>query len=122
MESEQNGASSDLKKVQPLEDAHFNKLPMWEAMLGILIVGGFYAALPSQLLIGPSWILLVIVVILLLPIALSVLFKGDAITLYVNGKQAGTATDSTYTQEGWMALCTEGDTAFQAAQLFPLAS
>jgi eukaryotic-like serine/threonine-protein kinase len=52
--------------------------------------------------------------------ALGVLFKGDAITLYVNGQQVGTGTDSTYTQEGWMALCTEGDTAFRAAQLYPL--
>ncbi len=53
--------------------------------------------------------------------ALGVLFKGEAMTLYVNGQQVGTASDSTYTQEGWMALCTEGSTAFRAAQLYPLA-
>jgi hypothetical protein len=53
--------------------------------------------------------------------ALGVLFKGDSITLYLNGQPLTKASDSTYTKEGWMALCTEGSTAFRAAQLYPLA-
>lgn len=55
------------------EDIHFNKLPMWEAILGILVVGVLYAALPARLLIGPGWILLVIEIVLLLPVAFSLL-------------------------------------------------
>lgn len=55
------------------EDIHFNKLPTWEAILGILVVGVLYAALPAKLLIGPGWILLVIEIVLLLPVAFSLL-------------------------------------------------
>ena len=73
MEPVQGVSPGAVKQIQRFEDVHFNKLPMWEAILGILVVGVLYAALPSKLLIGPSWILLIIEVILLLPIAVTML-------------------------------------------------
>lgn len=51
----------------PLERAS-----VWEAILGILAVGVLYAALPSKLIIGPSWLLLVIEGVLLLPLVVTI--------------------------------------------------
>lgn len=73
MEPGQDISPDDVKKIQQLDDIHFNKLPLWEAILGMLVVGVLYSALPSKLLIGPGWILLVIEVVLLLPIAITLL-------------------------------------------------
>ena len=41
--------------------------PRWPAMLALLAVGGLRLALPSYLSIGPDWILLVLVVVLMIP-------------------------------------------------------
>lgn len=41
--------------------------PRWPAMLALLAVGGLRLALPNQLAIGPSWLLLVVVLALLVP-------------------------------------------------------
>jgi hypothetical protein len=43
----------------------------WEAIFGLLGVGVLYAALPAPLIIGPSWLLLAIETLLLLPIGVS---------------------------------------------------
>jgi serine/threonine-protein kinase len=54
--------------------------------------------------------------------ALGVAFKGSQLTFYVNGQQAGTATDSTFTT-GWTGFCVyQGSSSFRDAQVFPLAS
>ncbi len=45
--------------------------PRWPAWIAILAVGGLYTALPSYLIIGPRWLFLVIVVVLMLPIVIS---------------------------------------------------
>lgn len=45
--------------------------PRWHALIAVLAVGGLYTALPSSLIIGPRWMFLVIVVILLVPTAIS---------------------------------------------------
>ncbi len=45
--------------------------PRWPAWFAILAVGGLYTALPSYLILGPRWLFLVIVVVLLLPIVIS---------------------------------------------------
>jgi hypothetical protein len=42
--------------------------PRWPAVLAVLAVGGLRLALPNALSFGPSWLLLVIVVILEIPI------------------------------------------------------
>jgi serine/threonine protein kinase len=49
--------------------------------------------------------------------AMGVLFNGSAITLYLNGQQIATTTDSTFTQ-GWVGLCTTGTTEFRDAQIY----
>jgi len=41
--------------------------PRWQAILALIAVGGIYTALPSELSVGPRWLLLSIVVILLVP-------------------------------------------------------
>jgi len=41
--------------------------PRWPALVALLAVGGLYYALPSELTVGPDWLVLVIVVILMTP-------------------------------------------------------
>src|ERR1700759_2437877 len=41
--------------------------PRWPAMVALLAAGGLRLALPSYLSIGPDWMLLVVVVILIIP-------------------------------------------------------
>jgi hypothetical protein len=43
----------------------------WPAVLALLAMGGLYLVLPDQLTAGPSWLLLVIVVALLIPAIVS---------------------------------------------------
>jgi hypothetical protein len=45
--------------------------PRWPAWIAILAVGGLYTALPPYLIIGPRWLFLVIVLVLMLPIVIS---------------------------------------------------
>src|SRR5712671_1841576 len=48
-----------------------NTEPRWPAIIALLAVGGIYAALPSFLTVGPRWLLLVAVVVLLIPTVIS---------------------------------------------------
>ena len=41
--------------------------PRWPAMLALLAVGGLRLALPQSLSVGPDWLLIVLVVVLLIP-------------------------------------------------------
>src|SRR5690242_15054853 len=43
----------------------------WAAMIGILAIGVLYAFLPEHLVVGPSWLLLAIEAVLLLPLIVS---------------------------------------------------
>jgi hypothetical protein len=45
--------------------------PRWPAWIAIVAVGGLYTALPSYLILGPRWLFLVIVLVLMLPIVIS---------------------------------------------------
>lgn len=45
--------------------------PRWTAIVGTLVLAVLYLVFPDKLVIGPKWLLLVIEVILLLPLALS---------------------------------------------------
>jgi hypothetical protein len=42
--------------------------PVWPAALAVLAVGGLHLALPDALTIGPPWLLLAIVAVLLIPV------------------------------------------------------
>lgn len=41
--------------------------PRWQAVLALLAVAGIYLALPKELIVGPTWLLPVLVVVLLVP-------------------------------------------------------
>ncbi|MGA7222545.1 MAG: hypothetical protein WA673_03650 [Candidatus Acidiferrales bacterium] len=45
--------------------------PRWPAFVAMAAAGGVYLALPERLSLGPSWLLLVVVFMLLIPIVLS---------------------------------------------------
>jgi uncharacterized membrane protein len=45
--------------------------PRWPAFIAMLAAAGVYLALPEPLSVGPSWLLLVITVLLLIPILIS---------------------------------------------------
>ncbi|HEU5348466.1 MAG TPA: protein kinase [Ktedonobacterales bacterium] len=53
--------------------------------------------------------------------AISVLYKGSQMTLYINGIPLKTVSDATYSS-GWVALCTQGETTFSKVQVYKLAS
>jgi hypothetical protein len=45
--------------------------PVWPALLAVLGVGGLHLALPDSLTIGPPWLLLVVVSVLLVPVVIA---------------------------------------------------
>jgi hypothetical protein len=45
--------------------------PRWPAFVAMLAAGGVYLAMPEPLSVGPSWLLFVIILVLLIPIAVS---------------------------------------------------
>src|SRR5271167_2546411 len=45
--------------------------PRWPAFVAMLAAAGVYLALPEPLSLGPSWLLLVIIVLLLIPILMT---------------------------------------------------
>lgn len=58
---------------EALHRAHMG--PRWAAILGLLAIGALYLLLPDKLIIGPSWLLLLIEAILLLPLVVSWLIR-----------------------------------------------
>jgi hypothetical protein len=52
-----------MPKTEPVDKPE----PRWQAILALIAVGGIYTALPSELSVGPRWLLLAIVIILLVP-------------------------------------------------------
>lgn len=54
------------------EAGHIDKPePRWQALLACLAVGGIYLALPKSLVIGPTWLLPALILILLVPTVVS---------------------------------------------------
>ena len=49
-------------------------------------------------------------------------FSGSHITLYLNGTQLASTDDSTYSQAGWIGVCTTGSAVFRDVQLYAPAS
>lgn len=50
--------------------------PRWPAFVAMLAAAGVYLALPEPLSVGPSWLLLVVIVLLMIPIGISAR-RGD---------------------------------------------
>src|SRR5215469_11378400 len=46
--------------------------PLWATIIGILAIGIIYVVLPSNLIIGPNWLLLVIEAVMLLPLVITI--------------------------------------------------
>jgi hypothetical protein len=55
---------------------HVLREPLWPAFVAMLAAAGVFWALPEPLTLGPSWGLLAIIVLLLVPIAISAV-RGD---------------------------------------------
>jgi len=53
--------------------------------------------------------------------AISALYQGSQITLYINGVKLATVTDTTY-DSGWIGLCTAGQTTFSKALVYKIGS
>ncbi|MBV9690778.1 MAG: DUF1345 domain-containing protein [Ktedonobacteraceae bacterium] len=63
-------AQVEKTRQQQDTEVHENQVPIaprWAAMIGLLAFGIIYAALPERLTLVPSWLPLVLVVVLLLP-------------------------------------------------------
>lgn len=57
--------------VSQAEQDNLEPDPRWPAMIAILAVGGLYAALPAALAVGPRWLLVAIVSVLMVPIIIT---------------------------------------------------
>jgi len=59
-----SSASNVLKCAMPVDAKHLE--PRWPAMVALLAVGGLRLALPSSLAVGPDWLFLVVLGVLIL--------------------------------------------------------
>src|ERR1700742_2198848 len=53
--------------METMKTSHQKPEPRWPAVMALLAVGGLSFALPPELSIGPDWLLLVVVTMLLIP-------------------------------------------------------
>ncbi len=82
------GVTTTHPEQKPVADNELTKMaPRWAAIIGILATGVLYALLPQRLRIGPSWLLLAIEVVALLPLVFILLTREDfshrAIRIYI---------------------------------------
>jgi hypothetical protein len=66
--------------------------PRWPAMLGLLAVGGLRLALPEALSVGPSWLLLLLVAILIVPTVWARKLGNDRLNQFLGYVLAATVT------------------------------
>jgi hypothetical protein len=63
--------------------------PRWQALLAFLAIGAIYVALPSNLVVGPTWLLPTAIVVLLIPTVVShrvgKLSLNHALGVLING-------------------------------------
>src|SRR5207244_1829136 len=63
--------------------------PRWQALLAFLAIGAIYGALPSNLVVGPTWLLPTVIVVLLVPTVVShrvgKLSLNHALGIVING-------------------------------------
>src|SRR5438309_10250394 len=69
----QDEAIDNVQQITISDQNQAKMAPRWAAMLGILAIGVLYAFLPQHLIVGPNWLLLAVEVVLLLPLAVSLL-------------------------------------------------
>lgn len=74
---EQQGPSKDVQQHPGVDRTGENVAPGFEALVGMLVVGLLYAALPQNVIIGPNWLLLVIEAVFLIPLVLSIVTERE---------------------------------------------
>jgi hypothetical protein len=57
--------------TKPHEKQTTSAQPVWPAVVAVLAVGGLHLALPEVLTFGPSWLLLAVVAVLLVPVLIA---------------------------------------------------
>ncbi|HZZ42591.1 MAG TPA: hypothetical protein VFE58_06615 [Tepidisphaeraceae bacterium] len=57
--------------------------PRWPAILGLLAVGALFLAIPGSLAVGPRWLLLLLLSLLLVPTILSRHYKRHALYIFL---------------------------------------
>jgi hypothetical protein len=68
----ERGKSSGDAAVVLDQHGHIDKPePRWQAVLAVVAVGAIYLALPRNLIIGPTWLLPTLIVVLLVPTVVS---------------------------------------------------
>lgn len=85
MNQTQQTNTSEPINVSPNKLHRVHMAPRWAALLGVLAIGLLYLFLPDKLVIGPSWLLLVIEGVLIVPFVLAWLtgYKLPHITIRV---------------------------------------
>lgn len=53
--------------ISKTQDGHPPAVVRWPAVIALLAIGGLYLALPERLTVGPSWLLLAVVGVLVIP-------------------------------------------------------
>jgi hypothetical protein len=66
--------------------------PRWPAVIAVLAVGGIYLALPASLAVGPRWLQLVIVLILVVPTVITHRRGNHALNQILGHALAGVTT------------------------------
>jgi uncharacterized membrane protein len=64
----QQNTANDFKRTSSPSEKPAGMAPRWAVIIGMLAVGVLYAALPQRLRVGPSWLLLVIEAVFLIPL------------------------------------------------------
>jgi len=65
------GRANTVNTSLSAHNRHNEMIPRWAAAIGTLTIGFLYLALPQELTFGPSWLLLVLETVLLLPLLYS---------------------------------------------------
>ena len=65
------GRANVSNKALPAHNRYNDRVPRWAAVIGTLAIGFLYLALPQELTFGPSWLLLALEIVLLLPLLYS---------------------------------------------------
>ena len=67
--------SSTMMQQSASNDPEEDTAPSIAALVGMIVIGLLYAALPQNLIIGPSWLLLVLEAVFLVPLLISIAMK-----------------------------------------------
>ena len=88
-------SNSNLKRtVSGSLHHHYIRIPRWPVLVAFIIIGILYSILTEELTIGPGWILLIGVLLLILLAILSVLSQNHKLARYISLFTTGMVTIS----------------------------